>query len=490
MREKKRAEKIVLWLLIVITLLFVGPLLALSMYDHPSADDYWYAAAAYQAWCKTHNLWNVIKAAFETSADFFSHWQGLYTSAVLLALEPGIFGEQYYAWTGVLLLGVLYAGNLRLCYVVFHKRLGCGRLESMAFGCLLTFLMIQWMPSLRQGIYWFNGAVNYTFFYSLWMFLLAAVLNLYQPKTKVRQVGNFLVAVVLGVLLMGGNHVTAFAGLLSMLVSAGLGFAGKKRLAAAENLLLFFCMLAGFVINITSPGTRTRQAAFTDTPGVLKTIWYAVKAGLGACNSWSGIALLGGIVVSCPFILRMTGRLVKEKKFLFPCPLAVVVGSTGFVCALLCPPLYAMGTTGDGRLINIVYFTFVAAVFLNEIYLCGYLCRKMQLLEFPEKIVTKNYLAVSIIMVLVVLAGCGESMGAYQAALLLKSGEAERYGQEAFARYEILKESEGGEVELEPFSAQPYLLYPDDITEDEKDWRNDYMRQYFRLKSVKLKSGS
>ena len=80
---KKQHEKMILWSNIVISVLSVVPLLHLSMYNHPSGDDYWYASETYHAWRDTHSLWEVCRAAFATSAEFYQTWQGLYASAVI-----------------------------------------------------------------------------------------------------------------------------------------------------------------------------------------------------------------------------------------------------------------------------------------------------------------------------------------------------------------------------------------------------------------------
>lgn len=90
------------------------------------------------------------------------------------------------------------------------------------------------------------------------------------------------------------------------------------------------------------------------------------------------------------------------------------------------------------------------------------------------------------VLLLGVLIGCGENMSSYQAWLSIKSGEAAQYSMEADIRYEILCNSKGEEVVLQPFSVYPHLLFFVDITEDTSDWRNQYVTDYFELNSVRL----
>lgn len=107
-----KKEKTVLWMSIILAALSIVPLLWISFYDHPSADDYDYAFRTYAAWKSGRSLGLVLKEAVLTSAEFWHKWQGLYTSAFLLALEPAIFGEQYYCITGFLTIGTLVCANL------------------------------------------------------------------------------------------------------------------------------------------------------------------------------------------------------------------------------------------------------------------------------------------------------------------------------------------------------------------------------------------
>ena len=94
--------------------------------------------------------------------------------------------------------------------------------------------------------------------------------------------------------------------------------------------------------------------------------------------------------------------------------------------------------------------------------------------------ITAAVLAVGMII------GCGENMTAWQAYLLIRSGEAQEYSAEADERYAVLCDSAGKDVVLKAYTAKPWMLFLDDITEEKSDWRNEYMRVYFGLNSVVL----
>ena len=101
--------------LIALFALSIIPLIILCRYNHPSADDFGYAVNTFQEWNNSHSLLKLIKEAAKTSAYYYNHWQGLYSSAFFLALHPAVFGESYYAWTGVIML-CLIGGGVHVFY--------------------------------------------------------------------------------------------------------------------------------------------------------------------------------------------------------------------------------------------------------------------------------------------------------------------------------------------------------------------------------------
>lgn len=483
MKEKK--ENIYLWSVIVLAVLSALPLLWLSFYNHPSADDYMYAAETYRVWNETHSIWQVIKAAVQTSAEFYENWQGLYVSAFVLALQPAVFGEQFYALTGFFMLAILYGGNLFFCHQVFYRQLGCRRLESTAYGCMLSFVMVQWMPSVVQGLYWFNGAMNYVLFFALLEVFFCLLLTIQKDCGPRKNIGGTAAALVVGILLAGGNHITAFMGILVAAVFFVAAVLGKRRDAVLRGALPFVGILAGFFFNVSSPGTKIRQSHFTDTPGVMETIWYAIKTGAKMIDAWMGLAVILSFVLLVPFLLRAGRRIVKQRGFLFPNPLLVLAASAGFCCAMLCPPIYAMGTTGDLRITNLVYFSFVLLFFINVFYVCGWCA--VRLGEGGDHTLPGGWTGAAAVLAVGILLACGEGMSSYQALGTIRSGEAAQYSAQAQERYERLRTAQGEDVVLEPFGVKPYLLYFDDITPDADDWKNRDLAEYFGLRSVCLR---
>lgn len=470
--------------MITLAALSIVPLLWISLYNHPSADDFDYAFGTYAAWKSSRNILAVIKEAAATSVRFWHKWQGLYTSAFLLALEPAIFGEQYYRITGFLTVGTVVLSNLIFSVYVLHRRLKCRVLTAAAFAAASACLMLQWMPSAVEGLYWYNGAMNYTFFFGLLLVVVCLILELCRKQKKGRLVMKLILTVVLAVALSGGNHVTAFAGLL---LTAGI-FACmmilKKKSYAGRVLGVLIFQTAGFLLNVSSPGTRVRASAFAEPKGILWTVWNALVFLMEQMNRWLGLAVIAALVLLLPFLWREAKGIYERTGFKFSYPLAVLLASIALMGAMLCPSYYAMGAAGAGRLVNVIYFAFVLLVFINAFYLCGYLGVSLHFSEFSWK---SGWTLTIVLVGVGALIGCTKSSAGYSAWQSASSGEAGLYSQEADARYNLYINSKGEDVEVSPFSVYPQLLYFDDITEDAADWRNQNVTEYYGLKNVKIK---
>ncbi|MCM1258011.1 MAG: DUF6056 family protein [Roseburia sp.] len=485
----KKEKKIYLWCIIVVTVLSVLPLMMLSVYDHPSADDYSYAIKTYHDWKENGSILSVIKTAVETSAEYWYTWQGLYTSAFLLALQPGIFGEGFYGITGILMISVIFVGNILFSIYMLHNVLKGSKLAGAAVGCTLSFLMIQWMPSFVEGLYWYNGAVNYVFFFSLLEILICITVSVGRTNQLKSKVLRIIGGCVTGFIMAGGNHVTAFIGILYLCLLCILSFALNRAREYRWNVPVLLVMVAGFIFNVTSPGTAKRQSKFENGYTAFQSVKASLLTGLDYINSWIGIALIVCIVILLPVIYDIVKKFREDSGYRFSYPLLVLVFSIGGVCAMFCPPLYAMGNFGAGRLLNVVYFTFVLLTFINVFYLCGWVQEKIVPIDRnrEDMELSKGWICAACCLFVGLVLTSGNEAGVFYSVGLLTDGQAKIYSDEAYERVAILENSMGEDVVVSSYSVWPPLLFFDDITDKKKDWRNKAVRDYYDLSSIKLK---
>lgn len=482
--------KLKYYTIFILILLFISslPLMNLSRYAHPSADDYTLSAETKKEWDENKSIMGLIKKAHDVNREWCTKWEGTYISYYLWTLQPGIFGERYYKLTGYINLAVLGFATITFFAIFVKKVLGGQYRQGIALGSVALIMMFQWMPSAVEGLYWFCGSVGYNFFWALLMMILSGLM-VYRGKRDKWDIMNLFLMIVGGFLLAGGNHVTSFAGiLLFSLFSIVSMTSALKRFRASIPVLI--STIIGFCINVMSPGTAVRSGFFPDKSGVFETIWLALQNGMMLIEEWLTLPLLLMLILVIPIIINLCNQFQINHNFKFSCPLLIFLVSVGYFCALLCPTLFVMRNTGAGRVHNILYFTFIILVLLNTVYFTGYVLCKLGehniILDYKEKI-EKKYLLLAGVFFIGVIIQPIQTSNSYLAMKTIQTGEAEQYSEEAQRRHELALESKGKDLELMDYTVKPEMLYFDDIKNDSLAGNNIAYADYYELKSVILK---
>lgn len=330
-----------LFLIALVVVSFI-PLIILCFYNHPSVDDYSYSIRTFHEWGTSHSLGKLLLSAVETLKYFWNSWQGLYSSAFLLSLQPAIFGEEYYFLTGIIMLFLIIFSTCYFFSYIIKKVIRGSILDGIAIESVASFLLVQWMPSNAEGLYWYNGAINYGLFYAILLLLICFGISLHMAVEKRSIIGATIICCLLGFILEGGNHVTAFMGLIFIFCFTVLEFVLKKIRVGACFAGIFLFMVICFLFNVMSPGTRVRQSAFVKM-GIILAIRSAISIGIKNINFWLDLAPIIVALLIIPIIIKIIKTIYKKTSFQFSNPLIVVMGSVAWICAMYGPPVYAMG---------------------------------------------------------------------------------------------------------------------------------------------------
>lgn len=482
--------KMKIYIGIVVFLLMIStvPLLNLSRYAHPSADDYGLAINTRKEWIENHSVVGLLKEAHSTQKELCQSWEGTYTSYYIWALQPGIFGERYYKLTGFINIALLGFAVMVFFVVLARYIFKAKVIYGISLGCLALLMMLQWMPSAVEGLYWYCGAVGYNFFWSVVLLMLAGII-IYSGEKKMNIV---MIAFIIlgGILLGGGNHVTSFAGMLIFAIIGILSIICKDLKKYRISFMAFIVTTVGFLFNVLSPGTAVRSNFFPDKAGIAETIWLALQNGIMYIGEWITLPFIFFIFLLIPFAVKTMSEFIETNSFEFKNPLLVFAFSVGYICALFCPTLYVMKNTGAGRVQNTIYFSFIILVILNVFYDIGYLLIQMKksgiIPVWKEKIPAKFIVLLAVVLAGILIQPIKTSNG-YLAAETIESGEAAQYSDEAQTRYELALENEGKDLELMDFTVKPELLFFDDIKLEGTAGNNVTYAEYYNLKSVVLK---
>ena len=265
----------------LLTGLLLVPVFVLAVFARPSADDYIYAA-------RTHaviqqygfDLPRLLKAAWDTNVYYYQNWQGLYVSGFTLAFQPAIFGNRFYGVTLLCVLLPLFFCLYGLARCVVLRLSAAQKRLPWALALLLTFAFIEGMPAPVEGLYWFNGAMNYLPYFSL------AVLNAglafalcFAAQLTLRRKVLYAAAGCLCSLVIGGGHqVAGLLNLLLLLLAAVL--CARRR--NFWQLPAFAAAILGLLFNVLAPGTRVRTAGFSGAGFAEAVIKSFILAAMGA----------------------------------------------------------------------------------------------------------------------------------------------------------------------------------------------------------------
>lgn len=490
----KKIEMIKRIVILTVVVLSIIPILIISRYNHPSADDFGYSIKVHHAVENNASAMEILEAAFETSKEYMNTWQGLYSAAFLLALQPAAFGEKYYALTAVIMLFIVALGVFVLTHSISTNLIKSSSKSWYYIAAIIFLYIIQGMPSPVEGLFWFNGAVNYLFFWGITLCNMGLVIRFYNKK---KAYFSLIMCICLSFVISGGNHITGFVNILLLIFS--FVYALYKKRKRLIGISVVFGIL-GFWINLTSPGTAIRMASDGVSNSIIKTI---IRCGYQSivCNThFFTFSFLLMLIALTPFMIKLINSSVEEMEFNPKVCVGLIALDFVILSAMYCVPYYAMGVFGEGRVSDTIFATYVVLITITYAYFIGCIRQCEVVNEFFVKInqelgkrkVTKVIPHIVVIGIVSYISIIGNGLKDYSTGMksLIDLNEAKVYDMEYQQRIQLINDKSMVSVEFEKFSNEPYLLFFSDIEDDDSHWKNRRMAEYYGKKVISLKDNS
>ena len=461
------------------------PIFVLSEYSSPYADDFSFSCETHAAVQAGESLFRVLRSAAAKTADVYYTWQGTFSGVFLMAFQPGIFGLQAYSWTAWIMLTSLCAGVFFFFNSVFSGLLNYPKAVSFLSASAVLILCIQLMPSANQGIYWYNGAVYYTFTFGITLIAYALAARYAVKGGIFRIILLFFLSVIIG----GSNYVTA---LLSAIIFAflmiGLLIIRNRRWRGI--LLPLITVAVSLAISAAAPGNAVRQAEYPNSPNAVSAVLLSFKGAAFYSLNWISLPYIGMLIFTAIFFWHSSQKPGLKIKH------AVLCSLISFCCfsSMFTPHYFAEGTAGPDRLINILYYSFVILSVLNVSVWCiavrNYLTeRKIHTNHSSSSISVIPVLVVSFAFAL--LFGIGILFGnihptSVMALGELRNGEADAYFREILARQIVLEDDSIPDCVFQPIVSQPYLLFSGDMSSDPADYTNEDASSFYHKDSIRI----
>ncbi len=384
--EKSRFHRGYAFFSAFLLLISLAPIAMVAPFVRSTGDDLNYSAGVHHALAGGEGWRGVLAAVFMTVKNTWHSWQGTWSSVALFSLQPGIWGNQYYPITVLVALVCILGGTGYFLHVVGSRR-GIGRSTRIAIFSLTGLLLIQYMPNMQCGLFWWTSVAHYCIPYGVTLLCMGWSLRFLDTGRRA-----FLVGCCLGMTYLGGagypEVVLGAVWLFLLLLVQALRSAKEvdevglvQRRAPGEEtaangrrtgrhflwlMLPLALEMAGFAVSAVSPGNRNRGGeSFGFSAGkVLWTLAACVREGLAETAVYSvRVRPLLPVLVILVLLLLPDSMKNREKGKKNP----AAIPAAGFViCIVRAPVLYA-GTDASGGVPDSYWFiTVTALVWLLE----------------------------------------------------------------------------------------------------------------------------
>lgn len=431
------------------------PLFFLSPYIFPKADDYSFGYHAHRAWEATGSLIEVAKAAVVMVKEAYFDWQGTYTSIFLMAVQPAVFDEKFYAVVPFLFIALITISSWFFLKTLLVNVLQGDKVLSQV--CIWSYILfvVQRVPDSQSAFIWYNGATHYIISHCMLLFMLAFIIRLWLGK---RQWSNCLGAVISGIYVGGGNQVTAVGTLLICLTI--LCVVTWKKSWKKHKAVIFSCVVyfGALIINFMAPGNFNRMGR-QEGYGLFASFFLAFIKSMeymfGKWMHWSVLLLV-------LFLLPVFWKVVRKTKITFSYPLLVIGYSWCYMASLFFAPLFTIKDVTVGRFQNVMYMQWILILLFDIAYVLGWLQRKYELQNVSSIVQNEKKYILCVLgsfLIFMGLSAAGEPQkytATYALQTLMDSG-LQQYREEYWEMVDILN-SDAKEVEITDFSYIPEYL--------------------------------
>ncbi|MFT2007183.1 DUF6056 family protein [Pontibacter sp. 13R65] len=453
-------------LLLLLGLLTLLPLLLLTAYNYPGADDFGFAVRD-----RTMGFW-------ESQEYFYREWSGRYFATGIMRISPLVWGSiAGYKWLSALLL-LAFGGALGwLAHVLFSGKLPW--LQSSALAAFIFCLYVRQVPDITQSLFWLCGSLTYQLPSIMFLILLAYIARLIKSSNTGKNNWRVLVSAVLCVMIVGSNEM-ALLMTLSVLFLLVVACWQYREEHATHMAILFGVAFIAALVAVLAPGNYVRMSTHPRYAEFRWSIIYTSYLSLMFFMQWGGLLLIASVlyVPLWGYKLAITGRsdLLKQVDARWSVLLYL---ATIFVMQFLFT--WSTSDKATPRVENVIYFYFVLGWFFNL---------QLILVQYPGLFKIRffpSFKVAAFVLLVVFHFSLNEQVAT--AYLDLVSGKASDYKNEMESRFHYLATSDCEVCKVPPLSAIPATIVFKDLAwhkANQDYWVNKGYAAYWGKKEVLL----
>lgn len=468
----------------VLLVVMLIPLILVALHNYPADDDFGFVLPVAAAWVETGSLWEVCKAIVQKTYDTYMTWQGYFVSTALFSVTPMVFDIGLYFLDNWLMLALLC---LSVGYLVksVTRLLQADRHVFWIVYTACLVLVLQFMPSIANSIYWHNGG-QYTTAACTLAIMIGMFLRTAQKQPQCKAHVHAVLLSVCAFMLGGSFYGPALGAFVLLLLWTfwAWGTRSSNRWACTAALVFF---LLSFAINVCSPGSALRQAQIGEPRSVGETLIVSILDSFDLAGSWASPQLLAMLILVGLALYQS----LRASSFRFKHPFLIAIAFYGLFSSSLAPAVYTHSAWETGRYINILYFYFLVFAIGSFIYAEGWLIRRLESHEQTHLLEAAKNLGKRFSVGLLALVIALTALGGFEFTIMntssvsaiksLVTGEAAQFHEEMMERQEYIRVTDSDVVDVKPLSVQPYVFKQDRLPFQGIYGRVRYMKWYFEL---------
>lgn len=435
------------------------PMIAISPYIFPRADDYSFGYRAHLAFEQTGSLIEVVKAAFEMIKTAYFGWQGTYSSIFLMAIQPAVFDEKLYRIVPMFFITIIVCATWFFVKTILVDWLQANKVLVYTGLSAYLLMVIQCIPVKQSAFLWYNGAIHYIASHCMLLCMLTFMVKVHIRKSEKL---SWVLAALCAVYVGGGNHVTAVSTLLLSLTFFAAMILTKKWKEYQKIGRVWIIYLLALAVNVVAPGNFNKMDMVTGS-GLIESFFRAfitvLEYMLGKWMHWT-------VIVVILFCLPIIWRIVREMNINFSYPVLFVGYSWCYMASMFFTPLYTLSTVEVGRFQNIMFLQGMLWLLFDIGYVMGWMQRKC-LVNKPVSFCAdeKKYVVVlgSAVLVMTLLSVIAEpeKYTSVYALNTLRDEQLQEYAADYWHNIEIL-EKDGKEATIKNLDNIPSFLHPEE----------------------------
>ena len=489
MMDKLLTEKNIKYFTFVSIIIFcvlMLPVVYLTLVNRASGDDYGYGLYTRTAWMGTHSLIEVGKAIWQTVRSYYNAWQGTWFSVALFSVQPEVFHDDAYIIVAVLMLFLWIGSTFCLFRQILHEKLGLSKWSYRLITVWFLVLCIEFVPSPKSSIFWFNGCAHYMIPFTMCQVLIAW---LFKYVTEYRK-STFVGIVIFMTLLGGSNYQAALLALIVafyVLISAWILKKDKRVFTLCIPILL---EIVGLVISMAAPGNLNRAG---DDFGfsVIQVVETIAKSFL---NGFKDIGIYGkerplifaGLLFL--FIVFIMAFCICEDAFSFRHPGWLAAMLFCLYSAMQAPAIYADVSVSRGVL-NTNYQVFLLSASGILLIIAEKVSKRIKA-AWGEKTRTKvlRFILIPGVVICMLLLFMGRSSvkisTSYVSLIYITSGQAGDYKEQMELQTKLMEDENVSDVVIPGINDMQGPLMHMPVTNDRNAWTNTVTAGFYGKSSV------